>query len=73
MGWDSLTCIHGITEGVDSHSCKACQDIARDVFNFEVTPGKTWIFTKEYLKDNKEEAEKIREYEKNKAQNIRKR
>lgn len=44
MGWTFLTCVHGIQEGLDSHSCSECQSIAREC-NFDMSNGKTYIFT----------------------------
>jgi hypothetical protein len=44
MGWDFKTCVHGITEGLDSHDCSACQELARRL-GYDMTGGKTYIFT----------------------------
>jgi len=54
MGWDFQTCVHGITEGLDSHSCSACQALARRL-SYDMTGGKTYIFTKEAYNELKKE------------------
>lgn len=44
MGWDFLTCVHGIKEGLDSHNCCQCQEIAKKC-NYDLSNGNTYIFT----------------------------
>jgi hypothetical protein len=43
--WDDyrLTCFHGVREGLDSHSCLTCQEIAR-ADGKDMTDGKTYIY-----------------------------
>lgn len=43
--WDDyrLICLHGVREGVDGHSCVACQNIAR-ANGEDMTNGKTYIY-----------------------------
>jgi hypothetical protein len=43
MGWDFLTCVHGIQEGLDSHSCSDCQEIAKKC-KYDTSKGQTYIF-----------------------------
>lgn len=44
MGWTFLTCVHGKTEGLDSHNCDECNRIAREC-GYDMSNGKTYIFT----------------------------
>jgi hypothetical protein len=44
MGWDFLTCVHGVTESLDSHDCLLCLVIAEKC-NYDISNGKTYIFT----------------------------
>jgi hypothetical protein len=46
MGWDYLTCVHGRTEGLDSHDCPTCLALAKEL-DYDLTGGKTYIFTRE--------------------------
>ena len=38
------TCMHGIQEGLDSHSCCRCQEIAKEL-GYTTENGETYIFT----------------------------
>ena len=52
--WDDcrLTCIHGVTEGLDYHNCSACEERA-------IREGKEWsIPTKTYIYLKEEETKK---------------
>jgi hypothetical protein len=44
MGWDFLTCVHGVTEGLDSHDCLLCLEIAKKC-NYDISHGKAYIFS----------------------------
>jgi len=46
--WDDyrLTCMHGVREGLDSHECHECYEIARKR-GCDLSNGKTYIYTKE--------------------------
>jgi hypothetical protein len=46
MGWTFLTCVHGVTEGLDSHECPACNRIALRC-GFDFSDDQTYIFTSE--------------------------
>jgi hypothetical protein len=41
--WEYRTCRHGITEGLDSHDCHKCLQMARDL-GYDTSGGKTYIF-----------------------------
>jgi hypothetical protein len=49
MGWDFLTCMHGKTEGLDSHDCAKCLIIAKKL-GYDTSNGKTYIFTESSYK-----------------------
>lgn len=42
--WEFLVCVHGIREGLDSHDCSVCQEIAKKC-GYDTTNGNTYIFT----------------------------
>jgi hypothetical protein len=44
--WDDYrkTCMHGIREDLDSHSCSKCQEIAQEL-GYDTSKGITYIFT----------------------------
>lgn len=46
MGWNFLTCVHGVTEGLDSHECPTCKRIALNC-DFDFSDDQTYIFTSE--------------------------
>lgn len=52
--WDDyrLTCMHGIREGLDSHECPECYEIAREL-GYDLSKGKTYIFEKKPRKSKK--------------------
>lgn len=51
--WVFLTCLHGRTEGLDSHECSKCQKMAADIGLPVLHTG--YLFTEEIT-----EAEKLR-------------
>ena len=42
--WKRLICVHGIQEGLDSHSCHECKDIAEKC-GYDISHCQTYIFT----------------------------
>ena len=57
MGWDYLTCVHGKQEGLDSHDCQKCYEIAKKL-GYDVSKGQTYIFTSKFLKTLSEDEKK---------------
>jgi hypothetical protein len=53
VSWSQVlkTCMHGVKEGVDSHDCPQCADIAR-LIGLEVTQERTYIFLSQEHVDN---------------------
>jgi hypothetical protein len=64
MGWNFLTCIHGITEGLDSHDCSKCQELAHflndsEQNKYDFSDDQTYIFTKPVITALKRKGVKI--------------
>lgn len=45
--WDDFRrwCFHGVREGLDSHDCHECQEIAKEVGDYE--EGNTYCYVKD--------------------------
>lgn len=43
--WDDVleTCMHGVTEGIDSHPCTNCAEMARTC-GYDMSEGRTYLF-----------------------------
>lgn len=65
MGWEFLTCVHGVQEGLDSHSCCTCQTMAVKL-GYDTSNSRTYIFTRRSLnlmkRKEPEKYEKIKDY-----------
>ena len=57
--WELQTCMHGIEEDLDYHSCQYCQRIARNLGYKVITTGPE-ILRKTYIFTSKEQVEELK-------------